>query len=530
MPGERLDPQHRRQEPASPLFAAAYGAGEQARDGFDPAPGTRFRPHGRAPEPPWWKADAPRDPWRDPASPFWLGHGAIFTGGRPTQLPPEQDSEQDDPASALDVRTEERVEPADATDSPEGVGDGRRAGSDCPRCCSWCWSPWWPGRSAAARGTGWPDALTACLHRGDVSLAKTGTPANRPPWLGRRHRQAGRADRRLDRGHYRLRVRGRLRRGHRQGRLRAHQQPCRVRGASTPARSSSTFSDEATARAQIVGLDPDQRPGRAQGADRATCTVASLGDSDCWPSATRSSRSARRSACRALSPRASFRTCTDRCTSSATTATPTPTSTPSRPTRRSTPATPVVRWSTPTGRLWASIPRAQRSTHGQGGTSLAARHRLRHPDELRAAGRDRADPHRQSGARLARRSGPDGTDGTQRGAYLVQVAPGGPAAAARPAAGDVVVIVAADAGAELRPAAVIVQEHRPGDRLPLTYLPRGVEAHRRGHAGQRLTAARRHRLVRCSTSAAGVAGAGARRDRRLRPGSPSRSWPATPPS
>ena len=44
LPGERLDPQHRRPEPASPLLAAAYGAGEQARDGFAPAPGDPHRP------------------------------------------------------------------------------------------------------------------------------------------------------------------------------------------------------------------------------------------------------------------------------------------------------------------------------------------------------------------------------------------------------------------------------------------------------------------------------------------------------
>jgi S1-C subfamily serine protease len=93
-PGERIAPRHGAvAAPVHPALTQTFGrTGTEGADGFDPAPGTRLGAD-VAPESPWWKADAERDPWRDPGSPFWLGQPAVFSAGQPEQLEPAQDSE-----------------------------------------------------------------------------------------------------------------------------------------------------------------------------------------------------------------------------------------------------------------------------------------------------------------------------------------------------------------------------------------------------------------------------------------------------
>ena len=123
------------------------------RDGFDPAPGTRIAPAGRPPESPWWKADAHRDPWRDPRSPSWLGRPAVFAAGRLEQLDPDADTEHDDDLPRRRRRGGRRQDRRRRT-------RGRAAGSGCPACCSRWSSRWSPARSAAAPATGWPTGPT----------------------------------------------------------------------------------------------------------------------------------------------------------------------------------------------------------------------------------------------------------------------------------------------------------------------------------------------------------------------------------
>src|SRR5919197_2993747 len=114
-PGERIPPRPAEHAPVPGIFSQAFGPTPEARDGFDPAPGTRLPPSGPPPESPWWKADAPHDPWRDPRAPFWLGRGAIFTGGRPEQLPAGDDAEADELA-LLDVEKEPAPQPDNVRD------------------------------------------------------------------------------------------------------------------------------------------------------------------------------------------------------------------------------------------------------------------------------------------------------------------------------------------------------------------------------------------------------------------------------
>jgi len=55
------------------LAAAFAGTGS-----FAPAPGSRISPEKPGPGSPFWNADAERDPWRDPESPFWLAGPPVY--------------------------------------------------------------------------------------------------------------------------------------------------------------------------------------------------------------------------------------------------------------------------------------------------------------------------------------------------------------------------------------------------------------------------------------------------------------------
>ena len=70
------------------------------------------------------------------------------------------------------------------------------------------------------------------------------------------------------------------------------------------------------------------------------------------------------------------------------------------------------------------------------------------------------------------------TDGNRQGAYLIQVAPGGAAAKAGLVNGDVIVAADGRTVTSYDQLVVIVQQHRPGDRVTVTYF----------HGGQKHTA------------------------------------------
>jgi len=135
--------------------------------GFEPAPGTRLDPRGGEQESPWWKRDALRDPWRDPRSPYWLGRGAVFVGTRPEQLPADQDQEQDAVA-----------EPESAAVEDAPVRRGRFGLSALVLALL-------VGLVAGGIG-GLVGYLLAghsqsVLHRSNVALSQVNTAANRPP-------------------------------------------------------------------------------------------------------------------------------------------------------------------------------------------------------------------------------------------------------------------------------------------------------------------------------------------------------------
>ncbi|MDQ1458559.1 MAG: hypothetical protein QOI08_43 [Actinomycetota bacterium] len=268
LPGERIPPQSTRPPVVPQIMAEAFGATPRAADGFDPAPGTRIDPHGPRPAAPWWKLDAASDPWRDPSSPFWLGRGAIFPGGRPEQVPPEADADQDDAPIPPDDS-----EDAKASTVPAGQRLGLRAVLFLLVV----------GLVAGALGGGigfWlSNRANDTLHRSNVGLAKTGKPANRPPGsvadIARRVGPAvvsisvTTADQHavgsgvvIDKNGYVL--------------TNDH-----VVAAASGGKGDIvvTFASEATAKAQIVGLDPTSDLAVLK-VPTTELTVASLGDSE----------------------------------------------------------------------------------------------------------------------------------------------------------------------------------------------------------------------------------------------------------
>jgi S1-C subfamily serine protease len=172
LPGERIPPAHRVVGPPVPAGMSREFGRPVGAEGFDPQPGTRLYPSGRPPESPWWKADARRDPWRDPRSPFWLGRPAVFAGGRPAQLDPDEDSEQD---NELLAAAEDETPP----DEPTNVVRGGRFGLSALLIALVVALV----AGALGGGAGYWFAVRghSALHNADVKLAKTGTPVNRPP-------------------------------------------------------------------------------------------------------------------------------------------------------------------------------------------------------------------------------------------------------------------------------------------------------------------------------------------------------------
>jgi S1-C subfamily serine protease len=75
-------------QPPSPTQREAYGRPIGVSDAFDPPPGALSDRRPR-PESPWWKPDAPSDPWRDARSPAHLGGPPTLDDGQ-VAAPPEE--------------------------------------------------------------------------------------------------------------------------------------------------------------------------------------------------------------------------------------------------------------------------------------------------------------------------------------------------------------------------------------------------------------------------------------------------------
>lgn len=245
-PGERIMPRQSPPVPVPPIFADAFGATPDARDGFAPAAGSRLPPTAPSPGSPWWKPDAPRDPWRDPQSPFWLGRGAVFTRGVPAQLDPDQDEEAGEPTPDGEAEAA-----ASTSDNVRHVRFGARTLTLAVAALL---------LAGLVGGTvSWwlTDTVRDGLHRPDVQIAQVATPAKRAV-----NSVAGIA-KRVGPTVVSIAVKTSTQFGigsgvviDRDGDVLTNNHVVAAAAGAAGASIVVTFSDESTAKAQIVGRDP----------------------------------------------------------------------------------------------------------------------------------------------------------------------------------------------------------------------------------------------------------------------------------
>ncbi len=157
----------------APGAQGGFGRSPGSADGFDPAPGSRIHPSGRAPESPWWRRGAERDPWRDPSAPFWLGRGAIFSGGGPAQLDPYEDVEADLGDEEF-LGDDESAEP-----EPDRGRRGGRGRFGLSALVLALLVALVAGSLGGGAGYWLADRAQGVLHRSDVTLSQVDKPANR---------------------------------------------------------------------------------------------------------------------------------------------------------------------------------------------------------------------------------------------------------------------------------------------------------------------------------------------------------------
>lgn len=84
-------PRDSRPRAPQPVLSQAFGRPGGVAESFNPPPGDRVEPRVEE-ELPWWKPDAPRDPWRDPGSPAHLGAPPDLDGKRPEPAADDEDT------------------------------------------------------------------------------------------------------------------------------------------------------------------------------------------------------------------------------------------------------------------------------------------------------------------------------------------------------------------------------------------------------------------------------------------------------
>jgi S1-C subfamily serine protease len=462
LPGERIGPRATPPPPVPMILTDAFGPTAHASGGFDPAPGTRIGPGGSAGEPPWWKHDAPFDPWRDPRSQYWLGSGAIFTRGAPEQLAPELDAEVDEgelPAAPV-VEEEPQVRPV--------RGSGRFGLRALMLAVVVALVAGGIGGGVGYWITHKSDGL---VHHDNVSLAKTGTPANRPP--GSVADIAARVGPAVVSIAVSTSTEYAVGSGvviDKHGDVLTNNHVIADAATGTGASITVTFSDEATAKAKIVGRDPISDLAVIR-VPSDQLTVASLGDSDTLAvgdpviaigsplglegTVTSGIVSALGRAVHVSSENGTSDAYLEAIQTDAAI-------NPGNSGGALVDASGAVIGINSAGRF--SVP------DGSGGETPVSGIGYAIPinyargiaEQLIASGTARHGSLDAQGRSV--------TDGSRQGAYLVQVAPVGAAADAGLRSGDVIVTADGHSIISYDQLVVIVQEHNPGDKIEVTYF------------------------------------------------------------
>jgi S1-C subfamily serine protease len=262
LPGHRIGPRRPVAPEVPHMLADAFSAPPGTTEAFAPAPGTRIPPGVGLLIP----TPSPQDLWHDDDMRHWLGSPAVYPNGHPVQLPPEQDTETPEPAPLPDTA-------ADGDAGGTVVRLRRRTLVLLPVVALLL------ATIGGAVGYWLGKGTDGALHRGNVSLAKTGTPANRPPG------SVADIARRVSPAVVLISVTTSSEFAVGSGVVidkdgdvltNNHVVSAAAHGAG---KVVVTFSDQATATARIVGLDPISDLAVLK-VPTSKLTVASLGDSD----------------------------------------------------------------------------------------------------------------------------------------------------------------------------------------------------------------------------------------------------------
>jgi S1-C subfamily serine protease len=451
--------------PVPRALADAFAPTPSAAAGFDPAPGSRIPPAAAAPQLPWWKADARQDPWRDPRSGFWLGHGAVYQRGQPEQLLPELARAVDDP----------ELPPAPGGEDEEELDTGRAG----PRRTRFGLQALLSALAVAlvAGGIGggvgyWlTHSADNALHRADVHLAETGTPANRPPGsvaaIAARVGPAVVSIAVTTSSEYSVGS-GVVIDKH--GDVLTNNHVIAQAATGQDSSITVTFSDEATAQAKIVGRDPISDLAVIK-VPSAQLTVASLGNSATLAvgdpviaigsplglegTVTSGIVSALGRAVHVSNEDGTSDAYLDAIQTDAAI-------NPGNSGGALVDASGAVVGINSAGRFGVSDGTGGQTPVSGIGYAIPINYARRIAEQLIETG---TAEHGSIDAQ-----GRSVTDGSQQGAYLVQVHPGGAAAQAGLVNGDVIVVADGKAILNYDQLVVIVQEHQPGDQITVTYF------------------------------------------------------------
>jgi S1-C subfamily serine protease len=463
LPGERIAPSSTPIVAVPASLAASFGATPQAADGFDPAPGSRISPSGANRESPWWKPGAAADPWRDPNSRFWLGRAAIFRSGRAAQLDPDEDVEAAEPDPAA---------PGEAGPAAVATITPRRLRFGLSALAIMLAVGLVAGLVGGGAGYWLANHTNHLLHRG-VSLSKLDTPANRPPGS-----VAGIAQRVgpavvsiavstpeeydvgsgvvIDKNGYVL----------------TNNHVIAAAAGSGGGTIIVTFSDEATAKAQIVGRDAISDLAVLK-VPTDELTVATLGNSDLLAVGD--------PVIAIGSPLGLQGTVTEGIVSALNRAVSVASDDGDSSTYYSAIQTDAA--INPGNSGGALVDAAGAVVGINSAAALSTSNGSGQQESISGIGyaipinyaRSIAEQLIKSGKAVHGSLGAVGkttttSDFTQQGAYLEQVVPTGPAAAAGLKNGDVIVAVDGKSVSSYDQLAVIVEEHKPGDTISVTYF------------------------------------------------------------
>ncbi len=160
-PGDRLSPRHEPLRQPVPADLAETFAGNGSGQAFDAAPGDRLTATEPGPGSPWWKTDAATDPWRDPQSPFWIAGPPVYAEDEVIGMaePPVEEEESEKPPAKRGKRAKFGLAALPLLLVAALVAGAIGGGVG-----------YWLSRRA-----------DAVLTDPNLKLAKTDTPANRPP-------------------------------------------------------------------------------------------------------------------------------------------------------------------------------------------------------------------------------------------------------------------------------------------------------------------------------------------------------------